>query len=81
MTKTDIIRVVKAMQTRAHTDESALWGLHEQISCAVDDLADDFTPPDRKRLMDEIDDAVSTAQTHTQALEHIIERLMGVDPG
>ena len=59
--RTDIIRVVKSMQTEAHQQRFTL--------IALIGGADDV------EFLDEVSDALSTSETHIQALGHIIDKL------
>jgi hypothetical protein len=65
-TTTHIIRVTKAAQTQAHTQRLALLAI---ITNPTD--ADDIDAP----FLEEVADAVKTAEDHINALQHIIDKL------
>lgn len=74
MTKTEMIRVLKSYQTQVKAQETALWGLSAQIGTGLDtELREELGDIDPEPLLKELDDAVTTAQNHADAIEHVLD--------
>lgn len=69
-TKTDMIRLTKAMQTNSLAQRAALQGMVTQL----DELGEPDGPPG---LLQEVLDAQQTIQNHIDALQHIVDGLKG----
>lgn len=71
MTKLEMIRLCKSMQTNSLAQKAALRGLATTI--AGDSSLDE--PDGAPGLYQEVADAETTVQNHIDALQHIIDRL------
>lgn len=68
--RTEILRVVKSMQTDAHQQRLALTTLRDAAQSGAL-----LTQPDTL-LANELKDTVQTIEDHIHALEHVIDHLL-----